>query len=134
MGKNRGRMGEYREFEKVWMVREFWLVYGVGSSMGGIWKEWGKVGEEWGSVLESGGDVDDAGKYGEVWKSVWGESRDCGGKGVGMCGEVWESMGGSHTLFYIYPTPLSTPSTLTRHLFPHLHTHPTPLPHTPTLT
>ena len=43
-------MGKYREFGRVWRsmngegIGKFLVVQGVGSSMGGIWKEWGNVG------------------------------------------------------------------------------------------
>ena len=54
IGKNRGRMGEYRDFWRVWMVGElgnFWYSKELGQVWGGIWKECGNVGEEWEGVL-----------------------------------------------------------------------------------
>ena len=48
----------------------------------------GNVGEKRGSVLGCGGGVGDVGKkWGEVWKSLWGECEDCGESVLGS-GEV----------------------------------------------
>ena len=46
MGKNRGRMGEYRDFGRVWMVGNWGIFGGLRSwdNYGGIWKEWENVG------------------------------------------------------------------------------------------
>ena len=65
------------------------------------------------------------GSMGEGWKSVWGECGCCVevGESVLGCGEVL-GCGGVDTLFYISPHSPDTSS----------HTHPTPLPRTPTLT
>ena len=122
--KESGRMGEYKEFRRVWMVGNWgifvslrsWVKY--GSNMEGV----GNVGEEWESVLRYGGGVGDVGRigkmWGEVWKSLWSE---CGGCeevgesvfGCGRCGKMW---GSPHTILHLPHT---------------LHTHPT---HLPTLT
>ena len=58
------------------------------------------------------------------------------GESVLGCGEVW-GCGGANTLFYTsphtlynHPTPLPTPFTLTRHLFPHSSNTSPPNPHT----
>ena len=61
------------------------------------------------------------GGYGRNGK-MWGRNGE-------VCWDVGgaEKCGGEHTHS---STSFPTPSTLTRHLFPRFHTHPTPLPHT----
>ena len=66
------------------------------------------------------------GSMGEVWKSVSGE---CGGcvevrESALGCVEIW---GSQHTLLNQFSHPSHSPDTSS-------HTHPTPLPRTPTLT
>ena len=61
--KESGRMGEYREFRRAWMVVELvnfrslrsWVKY--GGNIEGL----GNVGEEWEKVLGYGGGVGDVG-------------------------------------------------------------------------
>ena len=66
-----GRIREYKEFGEVWrsmdggVIGKFLVVWGVGSSMGRIWKEWGSV----------KGDVE---KCVGVWRSVGGGNERCG--------------------------------------------------------
>ena len=95
MGKN-GDMGEYRKFGVAWRsmdggeIGELLIVWGVESSMEGIWKQWGSV--------EGGVEKCVGGGVGEKWESVleWeGGKKRCGGSFlVGKCGwrcggKVW---------------------------------------------
>ena len=63
----------------------------------------------------------------EVWNCVWGECGGCVkvGESVVGCGEMCGKVRGEPTHS---STSLPSPSTLTRHLFPHPHTHLTLLP------
>ena len=85
---------------------------GLGSVLGcgrgqGVWGEESGV---WGKV------------WGEVWKSVWSECGGCGKVCLGVgrcekCGGGVRKCGGATHFFTPPPTPLSTPPTLTQHLF-----------------
>ena len=71
MGEYGKESGENGGVQRIWEsmdvegIGEFLVVYGVGSSMEEIWKEWGDMGEEWnGEVCGREGSVGDVGKYG----------------------------------------------------------------------
>ena len=70
-------MGEYTEFGRVWSskdgegIGEFQVIWGVGSSMGGIQKEWGSVGGRVGKCVAVRRSVG-------AWREVWGNVLGCG--------------------------------------------------------
>ena len=134
-----GKWWEYGKLGGVWKsmdsgrIGQFSVVWGVGSNMEGICKEWGSVGGEVRNVMG----------YGEVW----GEARG----GVGgvrrsvrkmwevCCGvkEVRGDVGGVRVLSPHFPTPQRTSLTspTTQHTSPYFSPHtsfqtPPHLPHT----
>ena len=97
------------------VIEEFLVVWGVGSSMGGIWKEWESVGVK---VEKCGGRCE----------------KRCGGR----CGEVCWSVGevrgdvgdmGSSTHFLHLPPHFHHLPHISPFLPPHFSTSPSTLPH-----
>ena len=138
--KESGRMGEYREFRRVWMVGELGNFRFFKDQLGQVWgnmEEMRNVGEEWGSVLGYGEGVGDVGRSGRRCGRVYGVSVEVVGKwgkecwDVGRCGKMW---GGPHTFLrlpYTLHSPPHSPNTSLHTPFIPTHTSPHTFPHLP---